>query len=200
MTEFTGTLNQTPPAYSAKKIGGIRSHDSARRGEAVDNPPVRVEVSVFELTKFQEPDSSTVGFHVVCGGGTYVRSLAHDLGQRLGCGAHLTSLRRLRSGEFDIVQAVAMESAGPSDITPLEQLFLDWPCLIVSGVEERRVRQGNPIAAVDLSGFVRILNKQGEFLALAAAESGWARPRVVLTSTTSVDAGGASLHPAETSL
>jgi tRNA pseudouridine55 synthase len=166
----------------------------------VDNPPIRVEVSVFELTKFQEPDSSTIGFHVVCGGGTYVRSLAHDLGQRLGCGAHLTSLRRLRSGEFDIVQAVAMKSASALDVTPLEQLFLYWPCLIVSGLEERRVRKGNPIPAAGSAGFVRILNKQGEFLAIAAVESGWARPRVVLTSTTSVDAGGASLHPAETSL
>jgi tRNA pseudouridine55 synthase len=200
MTEFTGYLNQTPPAYSAKKIGGVRSHDSARRGEAVDNPPVRVEVSSFEPTKFQEADPSTIGFRVVCGGGTYVRSVAHDLGQRLGCGAHLSSLRRLRSGEFDIVQAVPMDSAGPSDITPLEKLFLYWPSLIVSGLEERRVRQGNPITTADSSGFVRILNKQGEFLAIAAVESGWARPRVVLTSTTSVDAGGASLHPAETSL
>ena len=71
---------------------------------------------------------------------------------------------------------------------------------IVSGLEERRVRKGNPIPAEGVAGFVRILNKQGEFLALAAVESGWARPRVVLTSTTSVDDSGANLHPAETEL
>jgi tRNA pseudouridine55 synthase len=200
MRELTGCLSQTPPAYSAKKIGGVRSHDSARRGEIVVNPPVQVEVSVFELTKFREPDPSTIGFHVVCGGGTYVRSLAHDLGQRLGCGAHLSSLRRLRSGEFDIVQAVAMDSVRASDVTPVEQLFLYYPARIVSGLEERRVRKGNPIPAEGVAGFVRILNKQGEFLALAATESGWARPRVVLTSTTSVDDSGANLHPAETEL
>src|SRR6185295_5379476 len=147
MTDLTGALDQTPPAYSAKKIGGVRSHDSARRGEVVENAPVRVEVTVFELTNFAPPPSSTIGFRVVCGGGTYVRSLAHDLGERLGCGAHLTSLRRLRSGDFGIEQAVPMEAAGKADVIPLDNLFQQWPSLVVSGQEERRVRQGNPIPA-----------------------------------------------------
>jgi tRNA pseudouridine55 synthase len=194
MAELTGSLDQTPPAFSAKKIGGVRSHDSARRGEVVENAPIRVEVSVFEVTEFAPP---SIQFRVVCGGGTYVRSLAHDLGQRLGCGAHLSSLRRLRSGDFGIEEAVRMESAGASDITGLDKLFLHWPSLIVSGLEERRVRQGNPIPSEEMTGFARILNNQGEFLAVAAVESGWARPRVVLTSMTSVEAGGASLHMAE---
>lgn len=194
MAELTGSLDQTPPAFSAKKIGGVRSHDSARRGEMVENAPIRVEVSVFEVTEFAPP---FIQFRVVCGGGTYVRSLAHDLGQRLGCGAHLSSLRRLRSGDFGIEESVRMESAGASNITRLEKLFLHWPSLIVSGLEERRVRQGNPIPAEEMTGFARILNNQGEFLAVAAVESGWARPRVVLTSVTSVEAGGASIHIAE---
>ena len=90
-----------------------------------------------------------------------------------------------------------MERAGASNITGLDQLFLHWPTLIVSGLEERRVRKGNPIATDEMKGFVRILNNQGEFLAVAAVESGWARPRVVLTSETSVEAGGASLHMSE---
>ena len=191
MRRFTGPLDQTPPAFSAKRIGGVRSHDSARRGEVVENAPVRVEVDTFEITEFSPP---SIQFRVVCGGGTYVRSLAHDLGQLLGCGAHLTSLRRLRSGDFDIVQAVPLERAGPSDMTGLDDLFPAWPSMTVSGEEERRVRQGNPIPAPEGAGLARILNKQGEFLAVAAVESGWARPRVVLTSTTSVEAGGTSLY------
>lgn len=191
MRTLTGTLDQRPPAYSAKKIGGVRSHDSARRGEVVENPPVRVEVDTFEITQFLPP---AIQFRVVCGGGTYVRSLAHDLGERLGCGAHLTSLRRLRSGDFDIVQAVPLERAGSADMTGIDDLFPAWPSMTVSGEEERRVRQGNPIPAADVAGLARILNKQGQFLAVAAVESGWARPRVVLTSTTSVEAGGTSLH------
>jgi tRNA pseudouridine55 synthase len=191
MNELTGALDQRPPAYSAKRIAGVRSHTSARRGEAVENAMVRVEVDSFELTVFEPP---AIQFRVVCGGGTYIRSLAHDLGQRLGCGAHLTALRRLRSGDFGIDQAVALESAEVSAITPLDSLFALWPSIVVSGEEERRARKGNPIAAPEGTGFARILNKQGEFLAVASVESGWARPRVVLTSTTSVEAGGASLH------
>jgi len=194
MSELTGSLEQKPPAYSAKKVGGVRSHDSARRGEVVENAPIRVEVSVFEVTAFAPP---SVQFRVVCGGGTYVRSLAHDLGQRLGCGAHLSSLRRLRSGDFGIEGAVRMESADVSNLTPLDELFVHWPSRVVSGLEERRVRQGNPIPSEEMTGLVRILNNQGQFLAVAAVESGWARPRVVLTSGTSVEAGGASLHMAE---
>ena len=89
-----------------------------------------------------------------------------------------------------------MEKADASSVIPLIGLFLQWPSKIVSGEEERRVRQGNPIPAEE-SGFIRILNNQGEFLAVAAAESGWAHPRVVLTSITSVKAGGASLRIAE---
>jgi tRNA pseudouridine55 synthase len=194
MAELTGSLEQTPPAYSAKKIGGVRSHDSARRGEVVENAPVRVEVGIFEITDFKPP---SIQFRVVCGGGTYVRSLAHDLGQKLKCGAHLSSLRRLRSGEFGIEEAVMMEKANASSIRGLDKLFLHWPALIVSGLEERRVRKGNPIPTEETKGFVRILNNQGEFLSVAAVESGWARPRVVLTSETSVEAGGASLHMSE---
>jgi hypothetical protein len=90
-----------------------------------------------------------------------------------------------------------MDKADASNITHLDQLFLQWPSLLVAGEEERRVRQGNPIPAAEGTGFARILNNQGEFLAVAAVESGWARPRVVLTSTTSVEAGGASMHRAE---
>jgi tRNA pseudouridine55 synthase len=197
MSELTGSLEQTPPAYSAKKIGGVRSHDSARRGEVVEHAPVQIEVSVFEITEFTPP---TIQFRGVCGGGTYVRSLAHDLGQKLKCGAHLSSLRRLRSGAFGIEEAVIMEKADVSSIRGLDKLFLDWPMLIVSGLEERRVRKGNPIPmieTIETNGFVRILNNQGEFLAVAGVESGWARPRVVLTSETSVEAGGASLHMSE---
>ena len=194
MNELTGSFEQTPPAFSAKKIGGVRSHDSARRGEVVEHAPIRVEVSLFEVTEFSPP---SVHFRVVCGGGTYVRSLAHDLGRRLKCGAHLGSLRRLRSGDFGIEEAVVMEKAGASNIKQLDKLFLHWPMLIVSGLEERRVRKGNPIPADEINGFARIFNNQGEFLAVAAVESGWARPRVVLTSVTSVEAGGASVYTAE---
>jgi tRNA pseudouridine55 synthase len=180
MNEFTGTFAQKPPLISAKKIGGEPSHKLARRGTPIESPAVPIEVHSFELTSFNPP---LAGFRVVCSAGTYVRSLAHDLGGRAGCGAHLESLRRLRSGEFTTDVSVALDRATPVDVTPLERLLHAFPVLEVStDAEEDRVRHGNPIRAENLRGYTRIFNKKGEFLAVASAESGWAHPRVVLMS------------------
>ena len=84
-------------------------------------------------------DPPLMTFRVVCSAGTYVRSLAHDLGQRLGCGAHLASLRRMRSGEFRIEQAVPLDEISRSDLIPMELLLDSWPRIEVSGRDERRL-------------------------------------------------------------
>jgi tRNA pseudouridine55 synthase len=185
MQVLTGEFEQTPPAYSAKKIGGEASHRLARRGVQVDNSPVRVRVDVFELRDFRPPFAQ---FRAVCSGGTYIRSLAHDLGLRLGCGAHLQALRRERSGEFHIEQAVELSAASARNVIPLERLLTTLPLILAEDeVEEDRIRHGNPLrTAVAATGFARIFNKKGEFLAVATIESGWAHPRVVLTSNASV--------------
>jgi len=188
MHGLTGNLEQTPPAFSAKKWGGVPSYKFARQGRPVDNVPVPVNVREFTMTAFRTP---LLEFRVVCSGGTYVRSLAHDLGQRVGCGAHLESLRRLKSGDFTIEQSVALDRAGRSDVISIDSLLAAWPRIEVSHVAEDRVRHGNPINADVAPGFVRIFNKEGEFLAVALAESGWARPQVVLTSKASIRQGDA---------
>jgi tRNA pseudouridine55 synthase len=181
---LTGTFDQTPPLISAKKIGGEPSYKLARRGTPIQSPAVPVDVERFELLRFDPPVAT---FRVVCSAGTYVRSLAHDLGQRLGCGAHLESLRRLRSGDFGIEHAVPLDRASLSDLIPMENLLAQYASITVSDpLEEDRVRHGNPIATAVGSGLARIFNKEGEFLAVASVESGWARPRVVLTSVASV--------------
>jgi tRNA pseudouridine55 synthase len=185
MRALTGNLLQKPPLISAKKIGGEASHRLARRGQPIESPAVPVEVASFKLTEFQPP---LMGFKVVCSAGTYVRSLAHDLGQLLGCGAHLESLRRLRSGDFGIDEAVPLDSATPAHVLPMESLLLEFPSITVEGEEaEDRVRHGNPIPFGGAGLFARIFNKKGEFLAIASVESGWARPQVVLMSVTSAE-------------
>jgi len=181
MQDLTGSYDQIPPSFSAKKWGGTPSYKLARQGQMIENVPVRVDVAAFDLLEFLPP---LMRFRVVCSGGTYVRSLAHDLGQRLGCGAHLESLRRTQSGDFLIDQAVQLNMAARSDVIPLGKLLLEWPGLEVSGEEEKRVRHGNPIRTDLTAGFARILNTKGEFLAVAVVERGWARPEVVLTSKT----------------
>lgn len=182
MAELTGPIDQVPPLFSAKKIGGVPSYKRARKGRPIEMAPVQVQIERFEMTRFEPP---LMGFRVVCSPGTYVRSLAHDLGQRLGCGAHLASLRRTKSGDFHIEQAVPLDLLSGRDLIPLDQLLGSWPRIEVEGIDEDRVLHGNQIPGEGSAQFARIFNKKGEFLAVAAVENGWVRPRLVLTSITS---------------
>jgi tRNA pseudouridine55 synthase len=182
MKALTGTLDQIPPPFSAKKIGGAPAYKLARKNREVKMAPARVEVRKFAMVGFDPP---LMTFRVVCSPGTYVRSLAHDLGQRLGCGAHLTTLRRTRSGEFQVDRAIPLTQVSTSDLIPMDRLLESMPRIEVSEKDEIKVRHGNQIRAAEEGPFARIFNKQGEFLAVASVENGWARPRVVLTSITS---------------
>ena len=101
-----GSIEQTPPMYSAVKVKGERLYKKARRGETVERPPRTVEVTSFEITARRGPD---VDFEVACSKGTYIRALAHDFGQRLGVGAHLTALRRTAIGPYLVERAWTLE-------------------------------------------------------------------------------------------
>lgn len=115
---LTGTISQIPPAYSAKSVDGTRAYDAARRGEPLDLPPVDVAVHSWEIRELSHETLSAV---VTCGGGTYIRALARDLGRLTSSAAHLSSLRRTRVGEFDIRDAATLEALGtdPARIRPL---------------------------------------------------------------------------------
>jgi tRNA pseudouridine55 synthase len=182
LRSFIGAQNQTPPPYSAKKIGGVASHKLARRGQQIDMAPVRIDVYEFQVTDWNPP---MMTFRLACSAGTYVRSLAQDLGQRLGCGAHLDSLRRVQSGEFTIERATRLDAISESDLIPMESLLDSFPRIEVTGGDEMKVVHGNQIPMNAGPGLARIFNKKGEFIAVAALENGWAHPRVVLTSVNS---------------
>lgn len=106
--QFLGEIDQVPPAHSAIKVGGKRMYQLARKGKEVKLESRRIRISAFEITGFRLPQ---MDFRVVCSTGTYIRSLAHDLGAALGCGGHLSGLRRTRIGEFRVEQALSMEAA-----------------------------------------------------------------------------------------
>ena len=106
-SQFIGDIDQFPPVFSALKKDGKRLYEFARAGEAVDIPSRTVNISEFEITKI---DGLNVHFRVVCSKGTYIRSLANDFGKALNSGAHLASLRRTKIGEFDVNDAVSIET------------------------------------------------------------------------------------------
>jgi tRNA pseudouridine55 synthase len=145
--EFIGKIQQVPPSYSAKKIDGRRAHELARKNKPVNLDPVEVEVFEFRLTSVE---GSTARFTVECGAGTYIRSLAYDLGRKQGSGAHLSEIERTAVGEFTIDQAIDIEEleqdarAGKFNdrVLRLDNLLLDLPKAIVLPVIEKRVKHG----------------------------------------------------------
>jgi tRNA pseudouridine55 synthase len=144
---FTGRIMQTPPPFSAKRVGGKRAYELARRHQPFELKPVEVEIYALELLGVEGENAH---FAVECSGGTYVRSLAHDIGQKMGCGGHLVKLRRTAVAEFDQSRAVTLEQLDASTRegklegvrVPLEALLPDCPELVVRGREEKSVRHG----------------------------------------------------------
>ncbi len=155
--EYTGRLMQTPPPFSAKRVGGVRAYELARRQKPVALTPVAVEIYALELL---EVAGDCVRFAVECSGGTYVRSLAHDMGQRVGCGAHLAGLRRTGVAEFKDSRSVTLDrlaEAVEQDnvqtcLVPLEALLPDFPELVVRGREEVSVQHGHAFELATRSG------------------------------------------------
>jgi tRNA pseudouridine55 synthase len=112
LEKFQGTIQQTPPMFSAKKVGGKKLYELARKGQEIERQSVQVSVAI-KLISYDYP---FVTFDVACSKGTYIRSLAHDIGSTLGCGGHLTQLRRTRSGAFQIDNCLNLEKATLSEV------------------------------------------------------------------------------------
>jgi tRNA pseudouridine55 synthase len=146
-SEFTGRIAQVPPAYSAKKIRGRPAHQLARKKKPVELAAVDVDVFEFRLTGVE---GSVGRFVIECGSGTYIRSLAHDMGQKLGCGAHLAEIVRTAAGEFTLDQSLTMDEIASSaaggmlgeHVIHLEDLLPDLPRLTLLPILERRVKHG----------------------------------------------------------
>lgn len=121
MDGFLGDQYQTPPMYSAIKIDGVPLYKSARKGEEVEREPRFIRVSSFELTRFGLP---SFDFRLRSSKGTYVRTIAHDLGQRLGCGAHLSALRRTATDRFNISQAITLDEIEKLPLPEIEKRLI----------------------------------------------------------------------------
>jgi tRNA pseudouridine55 synthase len=186
--EFTGEISQYPPPFSAKKIAGIPAHRLARKGLPVELKPKQVEVKALE---FFCCDGQTVRFRAWVSSGTYLRSLAHDLGKKLGPGGHLAELKRTAVREFTIEEAHSLDELEKAlAAKTLDDLFLhprlvlpEFPAVVASPESAARIRHG---AAVNLPEFskasiVRVFAGQRELLAIARRVAGTLfQPKVVL--------------------
>jgi tRNA pseudouridine55 synthase len=201
---FEGEQMQVPPAYSAKKVGGRRAYDFARRDEPVELAPVPVRVSRLELL---EAGNDRCRISLTCSAGFYVRSLVRDLGERCGTGATLEALRRTRSGEFTLEEAIDLDSlqkvrdrSNPEArvpnpgletlLIPMEKLLSAFPAVTVTAEGLTRVSHGQQVRPVDVAGtlpssseWIRLLDPDGALVGLGTPQrvSGFLHPEVVLT-------------------
>lgn len=169
---FVGDIEQTPPPYSAVKVNGRKAYEMARHGEEVDLTPRIISVYSLELLEWAPPE---VVIDIFCSSGTYVRSLANDLGDRLGCGATLTGLRRTKSGRFTLRDAVPLRKLNEAFtngtwyqyLIPAAEALSDWPAVELSVENMDTIRHGNRIAADATVGKkARGISEQGELVAL----------------------------------
>ncbi|MDE3065524.1 MAG: tRNA pseudouridine(55) synthase TruB, partial [Acidobacteriota bacterium] len=186
---LTGTTLQVPPMVSALKVGGERLHALARRGVEVERAPREVTVTSLAV---ERGDGDTLAFDVTCSAGTYVRVLVSDLAESLGTHAHLTSLRRVSSGRFDVADALTLgdlEAAlerGESVLRPASDFVAGLASVTLSDDEERRVRQGQAIELAEgLEGEeIAALDAAGSLVAVLARRARTGRPELVLAPET----------------
>jgi tRNA pseudouridine55 synthase len=179
LEKMRGEIMQTPPAVSAKKVEGKRAYELARKNIAVELEPVKVHI--YELTVLSV-DGPLVKLRAHCSGGTYMRSIAHDLGLAIGCGAHLQELRRTASGEFEIhhartleqLKGLAADERLVDALVPAAQLLPGMPSVFVDDLTARLVRNGrnfpaSPFRSQPASKYVKAVTRTGELVAIGEA-------------------------------
>ncbi len=179
LQRFRGEIAQVPPAYAAVHHGGEKMYKLARRGVRILGPARRVQVHHLEMISWHAP---RLRLRVICGSGTYIRSIARDLGSALGVGGYLHALRRIASGTFSIRDCLPLESVSDveavrDNIAAPDRAVLDWPAVVLDDLGVRAVCHGQ---AVGLGrshvGQVRLYDEVGHLLALGRADGALVRP------------------------
>lgn len=174
---FIGDIEQIPPMYSAIKIGGKKLYELARRGESVERAPRKITVSAIDIAG---RDGDDYILNISCSKGTYVRTLCSDIGEALGCGACMSSLRRTRAGVFSVddahsladIEAAVREGRLSDIILPVDTLFASFPKLTVSQSAAKRLKNGNIIKISAEDGEYKVYSDSDEFLLLGRVECG----------------------------
>ena len=175
MAAFLGDIQQIPPMYSAIKINGQKLYDLARKGKTVERKPR--SITIYELELLEQVNETDYLIRCVCSKGTYIRTLCHDIGAKLGCGGTLYSLRRTMAAGFTLDQAVSIEDVqekGESLLLPTDRFFDEYPALTLTDArQEKMCRCGNPLHLQGVkNGTYRVYGANGDFLCLSRSENG----------------------------
>ena len=182
LARFTGDIQQLPPMYSAIKIGGKKLYELARKGKEVERKPRPVTIHALDVLDEAPPEGADWLVRVACSTGTYVRTLCHDIGQALGCGACMASLRRVKAAGFTLKDAVTLKAVqeavdrgeGDSLLLPVDAYFAGVPMLrLKTDRAEKKIRNGAALNARDLpDGAYRVYGMDKTFLALGQVAGG----------------------------
>ncbi len=180
---FIGTIDQLPPIYSAIKQGGRKLYEIARAGGDVQLQPRQVHIDSISILEWSPP---FVTLDVTCASGTYIRSLAHDLGQALGVGAYLSDLRRIASGAFSIEQATSLDQLLSTDwrqfLLPPDMPLQSWPAITLSPAAENEIRHGRPIKNIQTFStdtLIRAYTADEHLIAILRADGTYLKPHKV---------------------
>jgi tRNA pseudouridine55 synthase len=181
MAALTGTIEQMPPDYSAKQVGGRRAHTAARSGAPLTLSPARVRVDEWRVRAQRESETDVT---IVCGSGTYVRALARDLGRSTGSAAHLSALRRTRSGPFAITAAASYQALrdGGATMRPPRDAIPSIPAQQLSADDAARLARGMRVDARIAGERAALVDESGALLAIAERSGEQWQPRVVLAN------------------
>ena len=172
LPEFTGEISQIPPMYSAIKVSGKKLYELARKGETVERKPRTVNISELSLVGH---DGDDFVLSVSCSKGTYIRTLCNDIGERLGCLACMSALRRTNAGPFDVRDAHTLSEIAEDPeryIIPVDSLFSEHPAIGFSAAQTAKLKCGNILNVSAKNGTYRVYGENGDFLALANVSAG----------------------------
>ena len=174
LEQFRGDIQQIPPMYSALKINGQKLCDLARKGKEVERTPRTITIMALTLLEFT---GNTARLRVACSKGTYIRTLCKDIGQALGCGGCMESLRRVQAGAYTIDEAIPLSQLVESDdperyLRPVDTMFVQYPAVTLTEKQALRCRNGNSFSITLPDGTYRAYDEAGAFLMLAKVESG----------------------------
>lgn len=194
--DFRGQIEQTPPMYSAKKVDGTKLYEHARKGETIERKSVTITIHELELLgDLRETDLGVgtwdLGLKVTCSAGTYIRTLAEDIGRKVGVGAHLAELRRTRAGKFGIDQSVTLENLEQIDdkqsvLIPMEEAVSHLTAFTLNADRVGKTKSGMSTRVFDAQFVagqpIRMINEDGKLIAIGAYDEteNSVRPKVVL--------------------
>lgn len=187
LPQFLGEILQTPPMYSAKKVEGKKLYELARKGVEIERKPISVTIHKLEVKDRKPKTKDQIRIKVSCSAGTYIRTLAEDIGRKINVPCHLSALRRTRAGKFDLTKAVTIEQLEEIiELQQLDEVFISMnqaifhlPEVKLSDEEVKKTRNGMKLPNDLKADFVRLIDKNNNLIAIGAVIENFIQPKIV---------------------